>query len=90
MFFHIFTFLEHTVKFVIKDFADTLTSSDIAGDSVLQRTRTPGIEMSQTNNTSRGIPSSLIPMTEEDKRKLEEVIFNQQLRSVGLDFLKMC
>ena len=41
--------------------------------------------MSETNNTAR-----MIPMTEEDKRKLEEVIFNQQLRSVGLDFLKMC
>ena len=88
--FFTFSHFWSTVEFIIKDFADTLTSTDIAGDSVLQRTRTPGIEMSQTNNTSRGIPSSLIPMTEEDKRKLEEVIFNQQLRSVGLDFLKMC
>lgn len=79
-----FSHFQSTVEFVIKDFADTLTSTDIAGD------RTPGIEMSQTNNTSRGIPSSLIPMTEEDKRKFEEIIFNQQLRSVGLDFLKMC
>ena len=34
------------------------------------------------------IPSSLIPMTEEDKEKLEIVLFNQQLQGVGLsDFM---
>ena len=58
------------------------TSTDTAGGNVIERI--PGITMSETNNTARRIP-----MTEEDKRNLEEVIFNQQLRSMGLDFLKM-
>ena len=58
------------------------TSTDIAGGNVIQRI--PGITMSETNNTARRIP-----MTKEDKRNLEEILFNQQLRSMGLDFLKM-
>ena len=45
------------------------TSTDTAGDNVIQRI--PGITMSETNNTTRRIP-----MTEEGKRNLEEVLFN--------------
>ena len=33
---------------------------------------------------SNTVPSSLIPMTEEDKERLEIVLFNQQLQGVGL------
>ena len=58
------------------------TTTDTAGGNVIQRI--PGITMSETTNTAKRIP-----MTEEDKRNLEEVLFNQQLRSMGLDFLKM-
>ena len=58
------------------------TTTDTAEGNVIQRI--PGITMSETNNTAR-----MIPMTEEDKRNLEEVLFNQHLRSMGLDFLKM-
>ena len=57
------------------------TSTDTARGNVIQRI--PGITMSETNNTAR-----MIPMTEEDKRNLEEVLFNQHLRSMGLDFWK--
>ena len=34
---------------------------------------------------SNKIPSSLIPMNEEDKIRLEYVLFRQALREVGLD-----
>ena len=34
--------------------------------------------------SSNTVPSSLIPMTEEDKERLEIVLFNQQLQGVGL------
>ena len=53
-----------------------------------------GVKILAGNSNSKNlagnsnIPSSLIPMTEEDKEKLEIVLFNQQLQGVGLsDFM---
>merc|ERR1719510_1800141 len=62
-------------------------------DHECDKIKSPDEEKNKSDNSkilagNSNIPSSLIPMTEEDKSKLEIVLFNQQLQGVGLsDFM---
>ena len=65
------------------------SSKDLSSTGGSNLQRNSNISKSDTNISHRDIPSSLIPMTEEDKKRLEQVLFNHQLASVGLDFLNI-